>query len=154
MPIAYMERTRQRYAQYLSYRWALHHDAPWTPLPTPLAECRLTLLGSGGFYLPDQPPFHDGDVSYRLIPSDADLQLLRIFHHAYRDDDVDRDPNCVFPLERLRELERAGVIGGLTESALSFLTLYSSRREVEERAPRIVAELRRLGAEAALLVPV
>ena len=154
MPIAYMERTRQRYAQYLPYRWALNHEAPWTPLSKPLRECRVALLGSGGFYLPQQPPFHDGDASYRLIPKDTDLAALRIYHHAYRDDDADRDPNCVFPLDRLREFEAAGVIGALADSAISFLTLYSARREVEERAPGIVAELRALGAEAALLVPV
>lgn len=154
MPIGYMERTARRYAQYLPYRWALNHDAPWTSLTKPLGECRIVLLTSGGFYLPGQPPFHDGDASYRLIPREADVQALRVYHHAYRDDDVDRDPNCVFPLERFREFEAAGVIGRLADSAISFLTLYSSRREVEERAPRIVAELAALGAEAAFLVPV
>jgi D-proline reductase (dithiol) PrdB len=154
MPIAYIQRTRERYAAYPPYRWAQNHEAPWTPLPKPIKDCRLALLSSGGLYLPDQPSFHDNDASYRRIPRDADVGTLRVYHHAYRDDDVDRDPNCVFPLDRLRELAAAGVIGELADFALTFLTLYSERREVGERAPRIVAELQEMAVEAALLVPV
>jgi D-proline reductase (dithiol) PrdB len=154
MPIAYIERTRERYAQYSPYRWSVNTDAPWTPLAKPLAACRLALVSSGGFYLKDQPPFEENDASYRVIPRDADVADLRIYHHGYRDADADRDPNCVFPLERLRELEAAGVIGELAPAAVSFVTLYSARREVIERAPKIVDELRAMAVDAALLVPV
>ena len=56
--------------------------------------------------------------------------------------------------ERLRELEAAGVIGALADPAISFVTIYSARKELEERAPRIVAELKAAAADAALLVPV
>lgn len=154
MPIAYIQRTRERYAQYPPYKWAINTEAPWTPLAKPLKDCRLALVSSGGFYLQGQQPFVENDVTYRVIPKNADPRDLRIYHHGYRDDDADRDPNCVFPLARLRELEAAGVIGELADAALSFVTLYSARRELEERAPRIVAELQALAAEAALLVPV
>lgn len=46
MPIAYMERPRQRQAQYPPYRWALTHDAPWTPLGKPLREHTLRRAGT------------------------------------------------------------------------------------------------------------
>ncbi len=154
MPIAYIQRTRERYAQYPPYKWAINDEAPWTPLAKPLKDCRLALVSSGGFYLEGQPPFEENDASYRLIPTDAEPRDLRIYHHGYRDNDPDHDPNCVFPLERLRELAAVGVIGELAAAAVSFVTLYSGRREIQERAPAIVAELRALGAEAALLVPV
>jgi hypothetical protein len=61
--------------------------------------------------------------------------------------DADRDPNCVFPLERLRELEAAGVIGELAPAAVSFVTLYSARREVAERRRRDAGKVRRARAE-------
>ena len=153
MPIAYIQRTRERYADYPPFRWVVNDDAPWTPLAKPVRDCRLALISSGGFYTRDQPPFQENDGSYRLIPSDTDLGQLRIYHHGYRDDDADRDPNCVFPLDRLRELAAAGVIGSLAESAVSFVTFYSARRDVE-RAGRIAAELRRMEVDAALCVPV
>lgn len=154
MPIAYIQRTRERYAQYPPYKWVLNTEAPWAPLAKPLKECRLALISSGGFYLKDQPPFQEQDASIRLIPKDADPKDLRIYHHGYRDDDADRDPNCVFPLERLRELETAGVIGELADAAVSFVTLYSARKEQEERAPKIVSALKARAVDAALLVPV
>ncbi|HET8575966.1 MAG TPA: glycine/sarcosine/betaine reductase selenoprotein B family protein [Methylomirabilota bacterium] len=153
MPIAYIPRTRERYSDYPPYRWVVNHDAPWAPLVKPISKCRVTLVSSGGFYTRDQSPFGDNDSSFRLVPIDTRPEDLRIYHHGYRDDDPDRDPNCVFPIERLRELAAAGVVGGLAEAAVSFVTLYSPRRDVE-RGGQIAAELKRMGVEAALCVPV
>jgi D-proline reductase (dithiol) PrdB len=153
MAIAYIPRTRERYGKFLPYRWAVHHEAPWSPLAKPIRECRLALISSGGFYAAGQPPFHENDGSFRLVPAETRREDLRIYHHGYRDDDADRDPNCVFPLERLRELAAVGVIGSLAEAAVTFVTFYSARRDIE-RAGAIVAELRRMAVDAALCVPV
>lgn len=153
MPIAYIQRTRERYADHPPYKWVVNDDAPWAPLAKPLRDCRLAFLSTGGFYVQGQPPFEENDASWRLIPKDVNVKDLRIHHHGYRDDDADRDPNCVFPIERLRELEAAGVIGELAASAISFLFLYSPRRDME-RARTIVAELQSMHVDAALLVPV
>ena len=153
MPIAYIQRTRERYAEYPPYKWVVNTDAPWAPLGKPLKDCRLALLSSGGFYVEGQEPFGENDVSYRLIPMDTPVTDLRIYHHGYRDADADRDPNCVFPLDRLREFEAAGVIGGLAEAAVSFVMTYSPRRDFE-RGPKIAAELQRMRVDAALCVPV
>jgi D-proline reductase (dithiol) PrdB len=154
MPIAYIQRTRERYAEFPAYKWVVNTDTPWTPLSRPIKDCRLGLVSSGGFYLADQQPFADHDLSYRLIPSDADVRDLRIYHHGYRDDDADRDPNCVFPLERLRELHAASVIGSLADVAVSFVMTYAAQREITERGPRIAAELKARDVDVALLVPV
>ena len=45
--VSYIDRTREFYlAQGYEkpYRWACFDDAPFCPLPKPLAECRLTLV--------------------------------------------------------------------------------------------------------------
>jgi len=153
MPIAYIQRTRERYAEYPPFKWITNHEAPWTVLTKPLTACRLALISSGGFYTKEQASFTENDSSYRLISKSTAAQDLRIYHHAYRDDDPDRDPNCVFPLDRLRELEAANVIGGLADDAISFVTSYSASRDIE-RAAKIVVELRRMAVDAVLLVPV
>ena len=154
MPIPYIQRTRERYASYPPYRWTVNTDAPWTPLAKPIAQCRVALLSSGGFYLPEQPPFDDRDVAHRRIPVTTPLSTLRVHHHGYRDDDADKDPNCVFPLDRLHEMAAAGEIGALVDPAFSFVMTYQASRDIDERGPAIAEELRALGAEAALLVPV
>ena len=153
MPIAYIPRTRERYRNYPPYRWVVNHEAPWAPLGKPIRECRVALVSSGGFYAKGQPPFVENDASFRLVPAETAREDLRIYHHGYRDDDADRDPNCVFPIERLRELAATGEIGSVAEAAVSFVTFYSARRDVE-RATRIAAALRRMEVDAALCVPV
>ncbi len=153
MPIPYIQRTKERYAAYAPYKWAINNDAPWTPLAKPLRDSRLAVVTSGGFYLPEQEPFVDNDTSFRQLPRDVDLGRLKIHHHGYTNADADRDPNCVFPMDRLREMEATGVIGELV-GALSYVMVYSHRREIQERAPKMIEALKAMGAEAALCVPV
>jgi D-proline reductase (dithiol) PrdB len=154
MPIAYIPRTREMYKEYPPYRWVVNSDVPWTPLGKPLKSCRLALIGSGGILYRGQPRFHREDVSYRRIPKSALPSELSIWHFGYLTADAQKDPNCVFPLERLREFEREGVIGELCDPAFSFMGgIYSARRARDELAPRLVEELKALRADAAFLVP-
>lgn len=53
---------------------------PWTPLPKPLAECRVALLSSAGIALKNDKPYDQetervhpwwGDPSYRILPKSA-----------------------------------------------------------------------------------
>ena len=154
MPIAYIPRTRELYSNYEPYRWVVNENAPWTPLGRKLADCRLALMSSGGILYRDQPRFHREDTSYRRIPKDARRDELSIWHFGYPTTDAARDPNCVFPLERLREFEREGVVGTFCDPALSFMGgIYSARKVRDELAPKIVAELKAAHADAFMLVP-
>ena len=47
-----------------------------------------------------------------------------------------------------------GAIGELADVALSFVMVYSPRREIQERAPGMIAELKARNVDAVLLVPV
>lgn len=91
------------------------------PLPSlatsrkPPAERRVALLTSAGVHHRHQVPFDmadpNGDASYRVIAGDAALDELTITHDYYDHAAADRDLNCVFPLERLRELVAGGGVG-------------------------------------------
>lgn len=154
MPVEYIPRTRELYREYAPYRWVVNETAPWTPLRKPIAECKLAMISSGGLLYRDQPRFHREDASYRRIPKAARRDELGIWHFGYRSADAKRDPNCVFPLARLREFEAAGVVGELSDPVFSFMGgIYSARKVREELAPKIVAELRAARAEAFYLVP-
>ena len=109
-PVAYIPRTRELYAGYPPYRWVVNEDAPWTPLPQPLNRCRVAFMSSGGVHHKAQSPFHTrNDTSYREIAKNVDVGDLRIAHFGYHTDDARKDPNCVFPIERMRELEAEGI---------------------------------------------
>ena len=154
MPVAYIPRTRELYTDFTPYRWVENNWIPFSPLTRPIARCRVALISSGGMMYRDQPRFHREDASYRRIPKHARRDELSVWHFGYPTRDAEHDPDCVFPLERLRELEVAGVIGELVDPAFSFMGgIYSARKVRDELAPQIVDELKRAHADAFFLVP-
>ena len=156
MPVAYIPRTRELYAGYTPYRWVINEDTPWTPLTKPLSKCRVALISSGGIHHKDQMPFHlrDNISSYDKIPRDVDIEDLCISHFGYRTDDARKDPNCVFPIEGMRELEAKGVIGKFADPAYTFMGgIYSARKVREELAPNLIRELIANRIDVSYLVP-
>lgn len=97
----------------------------WTPVTKPLSECVVSLFTTGGVHLRSDPPFDvdnpHGDWSFREIPTDADTADLTITHTHYNHVEADRDVNCMFPLDRLRELREQGVIGGIAPVAYTIM---------------------------------
>jgi D-proline reductase (dithiol) PrdB len=154
MPVQYIPRTRELYSGYAPYRWVVNEDAPFTPLRKRIRDCKIALMSSGGILYREQPRFHREDASYRRIPKNARRDELDVWHFGYPTADAKRDPNCVFPLERMRELEAEGVIGELSDPAFSFMGgIYSARKVRDVLAPRIADELKRAHVDAFFLVP-
>lgn len=150
-PADYIDETVRLYSSlgYDSYRWAERPETPaWTPIGKPIDEWRITLIGSGGVYRLGQEAFHTkDDTSIRLIPSDTPTSELRTAHFAYDQTDARNDPNCVFPLDRLR--------GRLTPNAVGFMGgIYSTRRLEEETVPALIAHCEAEEPDLVLLVPV
>jgi D-proline reductase (dithiol) PrdB len=157
-PADYLTETKELYDSYgyEPYRWAERPDPPpWTPIAKPLDRCRVTLIGSGGIYRHGQIAFHTkDDTSIRIISRDTDPSELRTAHFAYDQTDARHDPDCVFPLARLRELVDDGVIGGLSDAAAFMGGIYSTRRLEAETVPRLLDHCRSQEPDLVLLVPV
>ena len=144
-----------------TYRWRRIDPVPWTPLPRPLAECRLALVTSAALVLPDQEPFDDevrgGDTSFREIPADTDVKTLIETHRSQSFDHagIARDPNVAFPIDRARELAAAGRIGEVNRRHLSFMgSITAPGRLIRDSAPAAARLLVEDGVDVALLVPV
>lgn len=144
-----------------AYPWRRIDPVPWAPLRRPLAECRLALVSSAALVAPGQPAFdasvRGGDPTFREIPTEVDLAALRETHRSESFDHsgIARDPNLAFPLERLRELARAGRIGSLAPRHLSFMgSILAPGRLVKRTAPEAASRLVADGVDVALLVPV
>ena len=157
--VEYIRLTRERYQElgFPAYSWTVNEASPWAPLSRPLEECRVALLSSGGISLPGQPPFDPGgrdDLSFREIPRDADLSQAVINHNYYDHSDAERDINCIFPTERLRELEEEGYIGELAPLGYTFMGRIFRRRALAEKmAPDLVRRLRESAVDVLLGVP-
>jgi D-proline reductase (dithiol) PrdB len=144
-----------------SYPWRRIDPVPWQRLGKPLARCRLALVSSAGFVLPDQEPFDSarrgGDPSFREIPSDVRASLLVDAHRSETFDhsDMCRDPNLAFPIDRVRELADRGRIGSVSGRHLSFMGgITAPGRLIKHSAPEAAGTLVEDGVDVALLVPV
>ena len=109
----------------------------------------------------DQTPFDEtvkgGDYSFREIATDIDVRTLIDTHRSESFDHsgIHADPNLAFPLDRLRELQREGVIGRLNHRHWSFMgSITATARLVHETAPAAAQQAAEDGVDVALLVPV
>ena len=142
---------------YPAYEWAQRTEpAAFVPISKPLSDCTVMLVGSGGLYAKGQVALHTkDDTSIRLIPADTSSRDLRINHFAYDASDARQDPNCVFPLERLRQLAANGTIKAVSDPAIGFMGgIYSTRKVLAETAKYILDQVARSKPDIVLLVPV
>ena len=131
---------------------------PLAPLRRPLAESRLTFVSTAGVQPVGSRPFdvvHPvGDYTYRRVPSTAVPADLEIHQLKYPTDGAHRDLNVIFPVERLQELAREGVVGSLTPDFFSFIG-YNMDPDLLERtlAEDLAQAVADQQADLALLCP-
>jgi D-proline reductase (dithiol) PrdB len=159
-PIAYVERLNQYYRSqgFPPYKWAINETAPLTPLGKPLARCRVALLTSGGVSRKDTPPFNPqarNDLRLDAIGRDTPAHFFAINDAYYNHQDADRDINCIFPIERLRELADEGVIGEAAPHHYSGFMgrIYIRSAVSNEAAPALARRLCDERVDAFVLVP-
>jgi D-proline reductase (dithiol) PrdB len=142
-----------------------YDDVPWTPFTKPLAEARIALVTTAGINLRGvEPPFdYDrewdhpmwGDPTYRTFPRDVQQEQVQTGHLHINNDDIDRDFNVVLPLDRMKLLEAAGVIGSLAPRNFSFMGYQPDTTEWRERyAPEVAQKLRDDAVDGVILTPV
>lgn len=158
-PVKYIELTQAFFSAqgFPPYEWTLNETAPFTPFEKKLEECRVALLSTGGVYIKGkQPPFDPdrNDLTFREIPKDIDVTELAISHNNYDHTDADRDVNCIFPIERFRELEGEGYIGELALVNYTIMGRIFRRTALQsEMVPEILRRLKEDAVDVFFLVP-
>lgn len=129
---------------------------PWTKCP-PLARTRVAIVTTAGLHRHHDRPFADGAgaAGYRVIPGDVAANELVQSHLSVNFDRTgfEQDVNVVFPLDRLRELARAGVIGGVADYHYSFMGA-APHAQLEPRARQLAGLLKKDRVDAVVLSPV
>jgi D-proline reductase (dithiol) PrdB len=153
---AWIERSLVSHAGHFAP--ARNSEIAFNRLHKPMSELRVALGTSGGVYVQGQPPFdmvsRAGDDSVRWIPGTVDSRNLRFAHDHYDHTDADEDPNCVFPIERLREMAEEGVIGSVAEMHVGFMGFVPDpTRLVQEIAPDVAARLKDDQVDAVVISP-
>jgi hypothetical protein len=148
-----MQRTKDFYAAQgfeRAYVWAHHNEVPFSRLRKPLKECRLGIVTTAALY--DRKATDTRSTACaRIDPAPQqlwgnDLAWDKTVTHM-------NDIGSFFPLEALKAIVAAGILGGLTNRFCCVPTDYSQRRTTEVDAPQILDWLREDGADIALLVP-
>lgn len=139
-------------------------EIPWTPLRKPLAKCTVAMISTGGIALKTDEPFDQdgerenpwwGDPTYRIIPATATAEDVEIYHLHIDPSFGQRDLNCVFPLELLRDLARMCDISASAPSHYSFMGYQLDPTVLlEETTPAMIAGLKSDGVDLVLLVPI
>jgi hypothetical protein len=125
---------------------------PFTPFQGKLEDLSVCIVSTAAVRTKDDAPFDtEGDTSWRVIPGEADAKDLRYDDAHYDHACVDRDMNCVFPIDRLRELAAERRIGGLTARHFSLGYSQALRELREKTIPALVREVDRERPGAVLL---
>jgi D-proline reductase (dithiol) PrdB len=149
-PIQYVDRITEYYLSQLEdhppYRWSVYDSAPLHRLSKPIAECTVAVLTSGGVSMCAMPAFNPDAINdHRLdeISADASANDFQIHDNYYHHIDAEEDINCIFPLERLRELAASGEIGAVAPRLWSgFMGKTYNRKKIrEESGPAFADEL-------------
>jgi D-proline reductase (dithiol) PrdB len=159
-PIAYVAFLNDFYRSqgFPEYRWTINETAPLTRLRKPLDRCRVAMLTSGGVSRRDAKPFDAqarNDLRVDSIERDTPAEFFAIHDDYYNHADADRDINCLFPIERLRELATEGVIGEIAPHHYSGFMgrIYTRTAVLNEASPALARRLRDEGVDAFVLVP-
>jgi len=129
--------------------------APWID-PKPLAESTVAIVTTSGIHRRSDPPFQLGAVDYRILPGDVDMADCVMSHVSTNFDRsaFQQDPNIAFPLDRLREMQAAGEISGVSTWHYSFMGAQPNHAALQETGEEVGRLLAADGVDVALLVPI
>jgi len=127
---------------------------PWVK-PPPLAECRIAIVTTAGVHRKGDRPFGPGATDYRIIPGDTKAADLVMSHQSVNFDRTgfQEDHNVAFPLDRLHELAKQGVVGAVADFHYSFMGA-TQVRQLETKAKELAQLLKDDGVDAVLLTPI
>ncbi len=121
----------------------------------PLARRRVAIVTSAALMRRGERPLMAGENTFRELPAALPVAEMVMSHISVNYDRTgfQRDPDVVFPLERLRELAADGTIGSVADTHYSVMGA-NDPKAWDELADRMVARLRQDRVDAVVLSPV
>lgn len=125
----------------------------WAPVKKELKDMRVALVTAAGVHLKSDKRFNlAGDFTFRVIPGDVDSNELMVSHGGYDNADVNKDINCMFPIDRVRELAEEGFIKEIAPVNFGFMGGGGDQQKFrEETGPEIARRLKEENVDAVIL---
>jgi D-proline reductase (dithiol) PrdB len=125
---------------------------PFTPFVKPLEESLVCLVTTAAVRAKTDTPFNvEGDNTFRRIDSSLPGADLAYDDAHYDHACIDRDINCLFPIDRLTSLAREGRIAGMTAEHFSMGYSQALRELRETTVPQIARAVSAARPDAVLL---
>ncbi len=163
VPIPYRHRISSYY-QALGYgkpyRWAQYSHVPFTKLKKPLSESRVALVTTAAPYQPDAgdqgpgAPYNAAAKFYQVYTGSIEGEPdVRISHIGIdRKHTTATDINTWFPLKQMKRLAAEGRFKSLAPEFIGAPTNRSQKVTIEQDCVDILAHVRRMGADTAVIV--
>lgn len=125
----------------------------WTDVTKELKDMKIALATAAGVHLKSDKRFNlAGDFSFRIVPGDTKSSDLMVSHGGYDNGDVNKDINCMFPLDRLVEIKEEGIIKEISSIHIGFMGGGGNQEKFkEETGPAIAKILKDEGVDAVVL---
>jgi len=125
----------------------------WTAVTKELKDMTVALATAAGVHLKtDQRFVLAGDISYRVVPNTAGVDEMMVSHGGYDNADVNKDINCMFPVDRLNELSEEGFIKAAAPFHYGFMGGGGNQEAfAKEAGPEIAKRLVSEGVDAVVL---
>lgn len=125
----------------------------WTPVTKELKDMTVAIATAAGVHLKTDKRFNlAGDFGFREIPGTVKGEELMVSHGGYDNGDVNKDINCMFPIERLQELAAEGFIKAVAPVHFGFMGGGGDQAKfTEETGPSIAQKLKDENVDAVLL---
>ena len=125
----------------------------WTPVTKEIKDMKIALATAAGVHHNQDKRFNlAGDFTFRLVKDTMPSSELMVSHGGYDNGDVNKDINCMFPIDRLHELAAVGFIGSVAETHIGFMGGGGDQDKFKnETGPAIAKILKDEGVDAVIL---
>jgi len=125
----------------------------WTPVTKKLSEMTIAIATAAGVHHKDDKRFNlAGDFTYRIVRDTMPSSELMVSHGGYDNSDVNKDINCMFPIDRLHELAKEGFIKAVAPVHVGFMGGGGNiEKFTHETGPAIAKILKDEGVDAVLM---
>jgi D-proline reductase (dithiol) PrdB len=125
----------------------------WAPVTKELKDMTIAIATAAGVHHKDEKRFNlAGDFTFRTITSDMMSADLMVSHGGYDNGDVNKDINCMFPIDPLKKLAEDGTIKAISPVHFGFMGGGGNQDKFKnETGPDIAALLKESGVDAVLL---
>jgi len=125
----------------------------WSDVSKELKDMTIALATAAGVHLKSDKRFNlSGDTSYRIIPHESGVENMMVSHGGYDNSDVNKDINCMFPVDRLAELVEEGFVKAAAINHYTFMGGGGNQDVfVNETGPKIAKRLKSENVDAVVL---